>query len=227
MRPRARRRSARRRTEIDEAAQNSDRTIVRSGKIRRKKGDASDPRSVVAPTSATNRPMIVLESPSSFARMITEELHPGRREVARGDHQHRRPQERDVREEGETFRELRAERRLVLLALLLEARAHAEERRRREDVGDGVDEERDRAADGEEGAADGRSTEPDDRGARLRHARGIGELCERHDRAERAAHAGAEEDGCRRVDERDDDDRPVRRVVRDDAARRVSRPPRH
>ena len=60
-----------------------------------------------------------------------------------------------------------------------------------------VGEERQRAGEAEERAADGRGGEPHARGARLREAGRSRKLCERDDRAERAALTGAEEDAAR------------------------------
>ena len=151
-RPRGRTHSGTRRTlHRRPAAQNSDRRTARIGRTRRRSGESIDPSSVVAPVSATNAPTPAAEMPCRLGEDDHRERNTGGREVAHGDHRDRRPKERHAPKEGESLAQIRPSLRL---ALLLEARAHEEQRERREGVRDRVGEERHPARNAEQRAPD-------------------------------------------------------------------------
>ena len=145
-----------------------------------------------------------------------DEQHAGTGEVPEPVEERARPQERMVPQEAKSFRDPGANRRAVDLALLLERRAHGEQREDREGVRRGVGEERNGAAEPEERPAERRPREVDRRPARLLGAGGRRQLAPRHDRTQGPRRRGAEGDGSRPLDEGDDRDLPERDPVEQD-----------
>ena len=159
-RRRARRRSGRRGRRRRRAPSRTPRAGSRaSGSAAAAAGTASNPARSATPWSATKRPIAEAREPLPVGEDDDRDRRAGGDEVAGGDHADRRAQERNAPEVGEPLAEGRAR---AGHALLLERRAHQQERSRREGVRDGVDEKRQAAREVEERAADRRR----ERGAR-------------------------------------------------------------
>ena len=101
-----------------------------------------DPSSVVAPTRATNAPIDALDSPCRFASTMTASCTPVVEKLLAAIISIVVRRKGTCDRKRQAFRELLPQRRGVARALLLEARAHQEERHGREDVRERVDEER-------------------------------------------------------------------------------------
>ena len=145
-----------------------------------------------------------------------DEQDGGDREVAEAVEKRARAQERLAPEEPEALHDLRTEAGRVDLALLLERRSHQHEREERERVRDGVEQERHRAADCEERAAERWPGEHHRRRPGADHAHCRRQLSPRDDGAERSGVGDVEEDRARALDEGDGRYLPERHTIDQD-----------
>ena len=137
----------------------------------------------------------------------------GEDEVREREDQRNGPQEWVLPEEPEALRDLCADARNMRFALLLEGRAHREQRADREDVRDQVGDERECAGYAEQRSAERRTCESYGRLTCLQRARGRRHLWGWHDCAHRAGRGDAEERSCGPFDERHSRDEPERQRV--------------